>query len=321
MKSQNVKYCGIAAACSIAVMALFLYYILPALMSAFAWGIAENYEFISDELAEHGKFVKAEKILRAAAKKRPWDFRPHQKLGMLYLAQEGKKKQAIESLEAAAALAWKSTGYPEMLIPLHRERLASLYTALARELDAVRQKKTEAFYFAYADMLSPSHDSKTRATWNQPAKEAPLLKDDFTLNDIKDYECVAGAPQVKDSSGLKNLNAAGIFFQTGFIEYELTRTEAKNKTLYILARGTPAFGIYPIIDLKIDNERVAFIYVDSPEWRFYPVAAPRTSARQRWTLSYFNDGALPILDNAGKRIGLSEDRNLLVGGIFKLIEN
>lgn len=317
---KSAKIFGLVVVCSILGLCFFLYIILPALMSAFAWGIAENYEFISDELAEHGKFAKAEKILRAAAKKRPWDFRPHQKLGMLYLSQEGKKKQAVESLENAASLAWSSTSYPDMLSPLHRERLASLYDTLARELDAARLKKPEAFYFAYADILSPSHDPKTKATWDQPAQDAPPLKDDFTLGEIKDHECVAGVPQIKDSRGLKIRNDAGVFFQTGFVEYELTRAGAKDKTLYILARGTSAFGIYPIIDLKIDGERASFIYVDSPRWRFYPVGAPKHSARQRWTLSYFNDGALPILDKDGKRIGLSEDRNLMVGGIFRSIE-
>ncbi len=349
-KKVVLKYCA-ALAVAIALLLIELYVVLPVVSYYFAWRLPENYEFIADALVERGKIARAEKIVRTATKRRPWDFRPQQNLGELLL-KDNKRSIAIAHLTIAAELAFKAAVYPDMLSPYHRKRLGSLYFTLAKELNAAQSARPEVFYFTYAAILNPTLKKKCNAVIRSMVKQGNLsiakryvvfrhfsilggekLVPEFTTPTLSpilatqsDGQLTTGAlegflPFINRNLIIENQNATPrngiyIFFRTGEIKYQLTQGQATDTTLWILARGTPAFGIYPIVDLWLDGHRIAFIYADSTQWRFYPIQITVPQGGHTFSLKYLNDGGFPAFGEDGKIVRLIEDRNLFYAGIY-----
>ena len=336
---------------SILLMLFFLYVVLPGVMNYFAWRLPENFEFISDELVKKGETERAVKILQAASEKRPWDFRPRHKLGMILL-KSGQKQRGIDHLEQAARLAFSSTAYPDMLSPYHRKRLANLYFNLASAENAARQDKPEMFYFTYAALLDQDYARKSEAVFRSllerkelslsqvrallrfysltgrekgfqislerslEALEAADGKDKWSPRPPKGLVPLTRPSDVKESQNLTSQGDIGIFFKEGYAKYELTWKRGMDTKLWILAWGTPAFGIYPILELRVDGKRSGFLYVGEEKPLFYPVMVSIPAGRHTITVSYPNDGGLPGFDKNGEVKKLVEDRNLFFGGLF-----
>jgi hypothetical protein len=145
---------------------------------------------------------------------------------------------------------------------------------------------------------------------------------------LKAFEIFCGENNIikKPKFPIKNFICS--MFQTDSIIYSIPQDKINETGFYILTRGTSAMKMFPIIEVRLNNKILSYIYVLSSDWLCYPVKLPKinfpSQANQssQLELKYINDGALINVSKSGERIGLLEDRNLFFSvNLFKAKEN
>lgn len=76
--------------------------------------------------------------------------------------------------------------------------------------------------------------------------------------------------------------------------------------LRIQARGTPAYGTYPYMIVKIDDKIIGSTFVSGPEWKDYEFKINSDGNIKILSIVFLNDAA-------NKK--LREDRNLFIGRV------
>ena len=91
------------------------------------------------------------------------------------------------------------------------------------------------------------------------------------------------------------------FYSAGRAHWQVDLPATGTYVLGLVARGTPADGVYPLAEVYLDGRRIGMVYVGSTTARTYAVPFDATAGRRRLTVAFTNDLAKP-----------PEDRNLFV---------
>lgn len=91
------------------------------------------------------------------------------------------------------------------------------------------------------------------------------------------------------------------FWANGRAEWEIDLPETGTYNWGLVARGTPVGGIYPLVDVFIDGERVGMLYIGSEEPQTYTLPFKAKKGKHILSIAFINDAYSP-----------PEDRNLWV---------
>jgi hypothetical protein len=129
---------------------------------------------------------------------------------------------------------------------------------------------------------------------------AAALGGDFQSRPGVTIECEQMTPQ----PGMPFFSNQGSFASlacSGYIEREIQVAAAGSYTLELVATGTPAAGVYPLVAVAIDGRQVGQVQLTSGSWRPYFLDLDLPPGGHRLRLAFTND-----LNVAG------EDRNLML---------
>lgn len=91
------------------------------------------------------------------------------------------------------------------------------------------------------------------------------------------------------------------FFSNGRVEWEIDFPASGTYNFGLTARGTPVGGVYPLVEISIDGERVGMLYVGEESLNTYTCSFPVRAGKHRLGIAFINDA-----------YGPPEDRNLWV---------
>jgi len=79
------------------------------------------------------------------------------------------------------------------------------------------------------------------------------------------------------------------FYENASIEFDVRAEETGLKPIFLVARGTPALGVYPHLSLRVDRRPASGVLVATDEWGLYRMQVPLSAGRHRMDLAYDND--------------------------------
>jgi hypothetical protein len=129
---------------------------------------------------------------------------------------------------------------------------------------------------------------------------ATALDGDFQSRPGVTIECEQMTPQ----PGMPFFSNQGSFAAlacNGYIERDIQVAAAGRYTLEIVASGTPAAGVFPLVAIVIDGQQVGQVQLTSGNWRPYSLDLDLAAGTHQFRLLFTND-----LNAAG------EDRNLML---------
>lgn len=97
------------------------------------------------------------------------------------------------------------------------------------------------------------------------------------------------------------------FATNGYIEADVIFASSGNYRFEVLARGAPAEGIYPILELRIDGKAVGKVELKGWGWQRRAVTSYVEEGRHKAAIAFVNDLWLPEK---------GEDRNAFVHSIL-----
>lgn len=127
-----------------------------------------------------------------------------------------------------------------------------------------------------------------------------IFTSELALSGGKRYPATKGARIQEGANISVEGNELG-FFTRGLAEWEVEIPQSGIYNLGVVARGTQVAGVYPIVEVYFDGERVGVIYVGSEEKGTYVSSFPAKAGKHRLGLLFANDAWAP-----------PEDRNLWV---------
>ncbi|MDH7571029.1 MAG: carbohydrate-binding domain-containing protein, partial [Armatimonadota bacterium] len=110
------------------------------------------------------------------------------------------------------------------------------------------------------------------------------------------------AESMEPSPGMPHFRRTGtaaLLAANGYIETEISVARAGTYRLEVIAQGTAAQGVYPLVEVWLDDQKVGTAQLLSGTWRAYPLSAQLSAGKHRLRLAFVND-----LNREG------EDRNL-----------
>jgi hypothetical protein len=113
-------------------------------------------------------------------------------------------------------------------------------------------------------------------------------------------ECERMTPQ-PGMSFFSNQGSSANLACNGYIRTPLQVATAGRYTLELVAAGTPAQGVYPLVEITLDGQRLGQVQLTAGSWRSYFLDLDLPAGEHEFRLSFVND-----LNAAG------EDRNLML---------
>jgi hypothetical protein len=89
------------------------------------------------------------------------------------------------------------------------------------------------------------------------------------------------------------------------------------ETVWLVARGTAALGVWPVLEVTLNEEAPQLISIPSNLWMAVPLRVPGQVLRSL-RIHFANDGGLLLLTPGGERAGVLQDRNVEVLGLWGL---
>jgi len=129
---------------------------------------------------------------------------------------------------------------------------------------------------------------------------ATALGGDFQSRPGVTIECEQMTPQ-PGMPFFRNQGSFAALACNGYIERDIQVAAAGRYTLELLASGTPAADVFPLVAVAIDGQQVGQVQLTSGNWRPYSLDLALTAGAHQLRLSFTND-----LNTAG------EDRNLML---------
>ncbi len=126
------------------------------------------------------------------------------------------------------------------------------------------------------------------------------LGGDFTPRPGVAIECETMTPQ-PGMAHFQNRGTTVSLACSGYIAAPVQVAAAGRYTVEILAAGSSAQDVYPLVEVRIDGRAVGQVQLESDGWRTYPLDVELSEGEHRLALAFIND-----LQHDG------EDRNLLL---------
>lgn len=108
--------------------------------------------------------------------------------------------------------------------------------------------------------------------------------------------------------------AGWVLTQASAFEWQWSGGRDGGDRLWLIARGTPALGLWPVLEVTVNGEASRLVYVRSREWIACAVPAPREPLHSL-RVEFLNDGGFPRLGPAGAG-EILEDRNAAILGVW-----
>lgn len=139
-------------------------------------------------------------------------------------------------------------------------------------------------------------------------QEAPLaietadgiFTSEITLAEAKRFSATEGA-KIEEGANIAVEGNGLSFFSNGRVEWEIDIPQAGTYNLGLSARGTAVGGVYPILEVYLDSQKVGLLYIGSEETRIYTCSFPAKKGKHSLGIRFTNDAWAP-----------PEDRNLWV---------
>jgi len=147
----------------------------------------------------------------------------------------------------------------------------------------------------------------TRGAWWETAPLAMdsadgIFSSEAAFENAKRYSAIKGG----SLTGVVEVQGEELgFFSAGRAEWEVDFPETGVYNFGLVARGTPCYGIYPLVDIYLDGKRVGVLYVGSKERRTYSCSFQADKGKHKLAIAFVNDAWSP-----------PEDRNLWVESFF-----
>ncbi|MCX8037063.1 MAG: hypothetical protein N3D11_08480 [Candidatus Sumerlaeia bacterium] len=199
-----------------------------------------------------------------------------QRLIHLRLADAAIQARHNDMARADEILVELSRDFPDLLgIATRRALLLEQQKQVEAALQLYRQEADRLFLAAYKLLLLDRAANET--------SESLLLRRYLTTGSL-----VLDARAMNPSSGQAGergwvLNAAGEFTRS------FTVHSTGNYSFDLIARGTSAEGIWPIVAVSIDGKLIAEQYINSPVWDLYEIRYPLLTGLHTLQLKYTND--------------------------------
>ncbi len=209
-----------------------------------------------------------------------------QRLIHLRLADAAIHARNSDLARADETLVGLSRDFPDLLgIATRRALLLEQQKQNDAALHLYRQEADRLFLAAYKLLLLDRTAGET--------SESLLLRRYLTTGSL-----VLDARAMNPSSGQAAdrgwlLTAAGEFTRS------FTVQSTGNYSFDLIARGSSAQGIWPIVAVSIDGKLVAEQYINSPVWDLYEIRYPLLSGLHTLNLKYIND--FVILESPERR--------------------
>lgn len=91
------------------------------------------------------------------------------------------------------------------------------------------------------------------------------------------------------------------------------------ETAWLVLRGTPALGIWPVVEISVNGSPPRLLYAEGAQWHMIPVHVPG-GRLESLRIGYLNDGGFPLLtmgsDGRVHSVRSLEDRNLTIWGLL-----
>jgi hypothetical protein len=142
-------------------------------------------------------------------------------------------------------------------------------------------------------------ESHTRQAARYACSLATLLDANMTPRSMVAVECDQMTPQ-PDMKFFSNKGGVAAMNCSGYIKTTIDVATSRQYAIEIVASGTPAQGIYPLVEMQIDGRNVGQVQLTTGGWRAYPITARLEAGRHELALFFVNDGTSPS----------GEDRNL-----------
>jgi hypothetical protein len=144
-----------------------------------------------------------------------------------------------------------------------------------KAMESYRQEASRVFLAAYKTATSGSFSSVTL--------QNTVLKKYLTTGSLV-FDAAAMSP-TSGAAGKRGwmLSAAGEFSQT------FTATQTGRYAIDLIARGTSAGGIWPVVEIHLDGKMIARQYVNSPVWDLFEAHQPLLAGTHWIRLLYGNN--------------------------------
>ena len=162
------------------------------------------------------------------------------------------------------------------------EREKQLDQALALYRSEADRLLLAAYKAATLDPLATA--TSESAVWREFLTSGSLVFDGQTMN----------------HTGGQATGRGWVLFSTGDFSTSFTVRSTGRYALDLIARGDPANGVWPVVIVYIDGQKVAEQYINSPVWDLFELEQPLLGGRHAIRLFYTNDAAGP---------GVEGDRN------------
>ncbi|MBM3335181.1 tetratricopeptide repeat protein [Candidatus Sumerlaeota bacterium] len=185
--------------------------------------------------------------------------------------QIGKAIEALESL---------SREFPDAIgIATYQGLLHERLQRRDKALQLYRSEADRLFLAAYKlIMLDPASNATSES-----AILGRFLKSDATVFEARLMNPTAGRPADR---GWVLLGKGE--FSRPFVVHSTGRY-----SISLIARGSPAIGIWPIVNISIDDQPVAQQYINSPVWNLFEMSRVLLSGTHTIRLAFVNDDVAP----------------------------
>lgn len=188
------------------------------------------------------------------------------------------------------------------------ETLRNYHLLKGKILDARGDKDGADLMFSQESALFPDNLSTyTSHAIPDPEKMrekkiTPLLKKEFLI-------------RADHASVTKEINP--LYHGKALIQYRVAPDHPAESLFYVIARATPAKGIWPILEITVNDAPPDLIYVNDIEWRAYPIKLNLKKGESVITLHFPNDGCYGYqYDEKTGKGRFTENRDLFVNNIW-----
>jgi hypothetical protein len=188
------------------------------------------------------------------------------------------------------------------------ETLRDYHLLKGKILDARGDKEGAGILFSQESVLFPDNLSTYTSRAIPDTKKMremgfmPLLRKDFLIR--------SDHVEVNDGDN-------PLYRGDALIQYQIPQDFPPESLFYVIARGDPAKGILPILEIVINNAPPLLVYVNDAEWRAYPIKLNLKKGESVITLRFPNDGCYGYqYDEKTGKGRFTENRDLFVNNIW-----
>ncbi len=158
--------------------------------------------------------------------------------------------------------------------------------------------------------------SGRRGSLNRPGRRHTVdearLVGSLVTRQIRDLTRFAETSMTRERSGGRR---GWNFVSNSSVTMSWERSPITGEEFWLLARGTPALGVWPVLEVEVNGGSPQHLYVRSDQLMAVTLDVPGGELRSV-VVRFVNDGGFPRLTADGEMAEVIEDRNVWVQGVW-----